>query len=63
MLEENFRRAMIMGRGDVTYLFDSPISLVTWLLTLGMVLSVLYRHQLKRLAARSLGDTSKTENR
>ena len=63
MLEENFRRAMIMGRGDVTYLFDSPISIVTWLLTLGMVLSVLYRHQLKRLAARSLGDTTKTENR
>ena len=63
MLEENFRRAMIMGRGEVSYLFDSPISIVTWLLTLGMVLSVLYRHQLKRLAARSLGDTTKTENR
>ena len=62
MLEENFRRAMIMGRGEVSYLFDSPISIVTWLLTLGMVLSVLYRHQLKRLAARSLGDTTKTEN-
>lgn len=47
MLEENFRRAMIMGRGEIEFLASSPISITAWLLTLAMLLSVLYRRQMQ----------------
>ncbi len=46
MLEENFRRAMIMGHGEIDFLVSSPISLVTWVLTLVMLVSVLFRSQI-----------------
>jgi TctA family transporter len=45
MLEENFRRAMIMGRGEIEFLASSPISIAAWILTAAMLLSVLYRRQ------------------
>lgn len=49
MLEENFRRAMIMGRGEASFLVSSPISLTAWVLTAIMVVSVLYRRQLRAM--------------
>jgi len=46
MLEENFRRAMIMGQGDMTFLFGSPISTVTHILTILLLFSMLFRRPL-----------------
>jgi TctA family transporter len=40
MLEENLRRAMILGRGDPTVFFTRPISLTILLLTLAVLVVV-----------------------
>lgn len=46
MLEQNFRRAIIMCKGNYTMFFTRPISLVFFLLTIGSIALVLYkRHQ------------------
>jgi len=52
MLEENFRRAMIMGQGDVTFLFGSAISSVTHILTIALLASILFRRPLTRFFAK-----------
>jgi TctA family transporter len=41
MLEENLRRAMILGRGDPTIFVSRPISLTLLLLTVGVLLVML----------------------
>lgn len=48
MLEEHFRRAMIMGRGDVSFLFNSPINVVVYALTLCMMIYVLFGNRIKK---------------
>jgi TctA family transporter len=48
MLEENFRRAMILGRGDAAYLIDTPIAATLWAVTLAVALVP----PLRRLLAR-----------
>ena len=43
MLEENFRRAMIMGQGDMTFFVGNAICIVTHILTLVLLVSILLR--------------------
>ncbi len=53
MLEENFRRAMILGRGEPTYLFtSSTISAVALAVALLLLISMLFRSPLRRLMGR-----------
>lgn len=52
MLEENFRRAMIMGQGDPGYLFGSAISTTLIVLTFVLILSILFGPQVRRLSKR-----------
>ncbi len=52
MLEENFRRAMIMGQGDVTFMFGTPISAVTHILTVVLLVSMLFRRPLANFFAK-----------
>jgi len=47
MLEENFRRAMIMAQGDIGFLFGTPISAITHVLTVVFLASILFRRPLK----------------
>ena len=47
MLEENLRRAMILGRGDPTVFLTRPISLTLLVLTL-LVLIVVLSPQVRR---------------
>jgi len=42
MLEENFRRAMLLGRGDVAYLVSSPISAILIAMALALLGWTLY---------------------
>jgi len=59
MLEENFRRAMIMAQGDVGFLVGSPISAITHVLTVLFLVSMLFRRPLnafvKKKIAKSIG--------
>ncbi len=51
LLEQNFRRAIIMAKGDYTVFFTRPISLVFFLLTIGSVaLSIYKSRKAKRTA-------------
>src|SRR3546814_16179165 len=52
MLEENFRRAMIMGRGEASYFFSSAISGTVLALTLVLLFLMLFRRPLRRLTAK-----------
>lgn len=61
MLEENFRRAMIMGRGEVSYLFSSTISAAALALTLALLLAMVFRHPIRRLTAAAAGRRTATE--
>src|SRR3546814_20302015 len=51
MLEENFRRAMIMGRGEASYFFSSAISGTVLALTLVLLFLLLFRRPLRPLTA------------
>jgi len=51
MLEENLRRGMLMGRGELSYFVSSPIAIGALLLALGLVLFSLFRqHRARRRA-------------
>jgi len=52
MLEENFRRSMIMGQGDPGYLFSSIISTALIVFSLILILSILFGQQFRRLGKR-----------
>lgn len=56
MLEENLRRAMILGRGEVSYLFGSGISAAALLLSLLLLVSTIVAPLRKRLTRGQLGD-------
>ena len=47
MLEENFRRAMIMGQGDMTFFVGNAICVVTHILTAVLLVSMLLRRPIK----------------
>ena len=47
MLEQNFRRAVVMCKGDYTMFFTRPISLLFFLLTVGSIGLVLYKRYRK----------------
>lgn len=49
MLEENFRRAMIMGRGEASFLFSSYISSIALVLAIVLLASVLFRKPLRKM--------------
>src|SRR3546814_860160 len=51
MLEENFRRAMIMGRGEVSYFFSNAISGTALALVLALLFAMLFRRPIRRLVA------------
>ena len=55
LMERNLRRALSLSRGDWTYLFDSPISILLWVLSL---ISLLLPFLIARFAARG-GNASK----
>jgi putative tricarboxylic transport membrane protein len=54
MLEENFRRAMIMAQGDMTFLIGSPISTVTHILAILLLFSMLFRRPLTAFFAKRI---------
>ncbi len=43
LLEDNFRRAMILSRGDITTFFTRPMSLIILLIAIFIIFSPLYR--------------------
>lgn len=43
MLEENFRRAMIMGQGDATFFVGNAISAATHIITVALLVSLIFR--------------------
>jgi putative tricarboxylic transport membrane protein len=45
LIEENFRRAMLLSRGDPSYFLDRPISLIFLLMTVLLLLHALHRHR------------------
>lgn len=47
MLEQNFRRAIVMCKGDYSMFFTRPISLLFFLLTIGSIGLVLYKRYRK----------------
>lgn len=42
LLEDNFRRAMVISQGDIAILFDSPLSIGLWIFTAISVSTILY---------------------
>lgn len=50
MLEQNFRRALVMCKGDYAMFFTRPISLLFFLLTIGSIALVLYKRYRKSAA-------------
>ncbi|ESR24890.1 tripartite tricarboxylate transporter permease [Lutibaculum baratangense] len=62
MLEENFRRAMIMGRGDPTYLLSSHISAGALVLAGLLILSVVAGEPLRRRIAAARKRERATDN-
>ena len=57
MLEENFRRAMIMAQGDMAFLFGSPISTVTHILSILLLVSMLFRRPLNAIFAKRIANS------
>lgn len=56
LLEENFRRAMIMGHGDPGYLFSSYISTTLLAFSFLLILSIFFRRQIRQLS-KQIGTT------
>jgi putative tricarboxylic transport membrane protein len=48
MLEENFRRAVLIGRGEISYFFNSTLSSTLLILTLLIALWAIFAPALKR---------------
>lgn len=55
MLEDNFRRSMLLGRGDPAFLFQGPISVIFWLATFGLLAWMLISLLRRNLKARAAG--------
>lgn len=50
MLEENLRRGMLMGRGELSYFFSSPISLGALLVCFALMALALFGPHMRRMA-------------
>lgn len=50
LFEKNFRRALVLGHGDFTIFFSSPLCIAFWIVTIGAVLLILRgKHKDKNL--------------
>lgn len=55
MLEENMRRSMLMGRGELSYFFSSHISSGALVISALLIASIFFARPLKRLLSRVVG--------
>ena len=64
LLEDNFRRAMVMSGGEIGILFESPLSICLWVFAVLSVSTILYskwRHRQRKEQRRA--ERAKTETR
>lgn len=54
LLEDNFRRAMVISQGDFAILFNSPLSIGLWIFTFLSVSTILYSKWRQRQRAEAL---------
>ena len=58
ILEQNFRRAVVMAKGDYSIFFTRPISLVFFLLTVFSIVFSLYKSLKASKDAKGVAETT-----
>ena len=61
LLEENFRRAMVISEGQIGILFDSPLSIGLWIFTVISVGTILYSKWRQRQRIEALAPPQRNE--